>query len=428
MIPPRDEQHSAAQRARVGHVHSSRESFSPGTGRRLRLLVGGVLTVLALGFAAVHTKRSISEHHLADEAALQVASRSAVEVVTAKATPAQQPLVMPGEVNAWFESTIYARVNGYVGGWTADIGDHVQRGQVLATIETPELDADLAAAKAKLRASEAEVKVREAHAEFAKTTYVRWRDSPKGVVSEQEQFDKKAQFESAQAELQAAQAQVNVDQAQVDRLNSFEQFKNVTAPYAGVITERHVDIGNLVSAGSSTQTTPLYRMSQADTVRVMVNVPQSAATDLMKVGTEAQVTNGDMVGRQFKGAITRTSQSIDPHARTFKAEIDLPNADMALLPGLYVQVAFQLSNNGTVQVPASAMVFRTQGPQVAVVGTDNKVGFVRVSIARDNGNFVELSSGVKPGDRLIVNVSNQVMDGDVVQVANVDGTAQGQVQ
>jgi len=395
-------------------------TFEVGTGRRLLILAGGLIVVLLGGGLVSHFTRSANEHGLAAEAAVTSMAPPPVNVVTVRASPAGRPLVLPGETAAWYESTIYARVNGYVGHWSADIGDHVTRGQLLATIETPELDAALTAAEAKLRAADAQVKVREAEAHFANTTYARWRDSPKGVVSEQEREDKKAQDESAQAKLVAAHAQVNVDQAEVDRLNSFEQFKQVTAPYSGTITERRIDIGNLVSAGSSPQTTPLYRMVKADPVRVFVDIPQSAASDLMKVGVPAEITVGDQAGRHFAGKVTRTSEAIDSQARTFRAEIDLPNPESALLPGMYVQVGFQLPGNGSVQVPASALVFRADGAQVAVEGAGDKVHFVPVSIARDDGSVVELGSGVAPGDKVVLNVSNQIVDGDQVQVTSVD--------
>lgn len=428
VIPPNNEQSAKVPRSHATHVHASRESFSAGTGQRLRWLVGLLIIALGAGFWAVHNQRSVDEMHLRIQAKEQSEARALVEVVRVKPTPAGQPLVLPGETAAWYESTIYAQVNGYVGTWTADIGDHVHKGQVLASIETPLLDADLAAAKAKLRASEAEVKVRESHVKFANSTYIRWRDSPKGVVSEQEQFDKKAQFESAEAELQAAEAQVNMNQAEVDRLVSFEHFKQVAAPYDGVITERRIDIGNLVSDSSSKETTPLYRMSQSDTVRVFVNVPQNAASDLMKIGTPAQVMFGDSSGRHYDGLISRTTQSVDPLARTLRVEIDLPNPNQDLLPGLYVQVGFQLPNDDTLQVPASAMVFRAKGPQVAVVDLDHRIHFVPVVIARDSGNFVEVSNGVKAGDKVVLNVSNQIVEGEQVQITNEDGSATGDVK
>lgn len=176
-----------------------------------------------------------------------------------------------------------------------------------------------------------------------------------------------------------------------------------------------------MSAGSSAQTTPLYRISQAETIRVFVNVPQSAVHDLMKVGTAAEVTSDDGAGYRRASVIARTSEAIDPKARTFRVEIDLPNPDRALLPGLYVQVAFQLPNNGTVQVPASAMLFRSEGPQVAIISADGAIRFKSVAIARDDGNFVELSSGVSDGDKVVLNANNQIVEGEQVQVAAIDG-------
>ena len=395
--------------------------YAPGTGRRLKWMAGGLIALLLAGYVIMHLVHLRHQRHLAAEALRQAEAPTPVELVTARSLPAGQPLTLPGETAAWYDSTIHARVSGYVGGWTADIGDHVKRGQVLATIETPELDADLQAAKAKLRAAEAAVALQEAESAFAETTYARWRDSPKGVVSEQEREEKKAQFQAAQARLTAARAQVNVDQAELERLQAFEGFKQVTAPYDGTITERRIDIGNLVTAGSSAQTSPLYKISKTDPIRVFVELPQSAAADLNREGVGAEITAKDLAGRRFTGKITRTSQAIDPHARTFRAEIDLPNPDSALLPGMYVQIAFQLANPGTIQVPAAALIFRASGPQLAVVDAAQHVHFVPVSIARDDGGVIELDKGVAAGDRLVLNIGSQINEGDLLQVTSIDG-------
>jgi len=286
----------------------------------------------------------------------------------------------------------------------------------LATIETPELDADYLAAKAKLTAAQAQVKVKQAEAEFATSTYARWRDSPKGVVSEQEREDKKAGQASSAAELDSARAQVNLAQANVERLAAFEQFKRVTAPYAGTITQRRIDIGNLVTAGSSTSSTPLYRMAQDDPLRVFVEVPQSATADLMKVGVPVQISANDSAPK-VAGKITRTSAAIDPQARTFRVEIDIPNPGNALVPGMYVEVGFLLDNSRTVQVPAAALVFHSGQSQVAAVDANDIVHFRNVTIARDDGNTIELQSGVASGEQLILNLSNQIVDGQKVRVS-----------
>ena len=387
-------------------------------GRNVQRAALAVALVLLLAFVIVYLSRLHAEHKLARETRAAAAAIPTVDVVTVRGAPAGGSLTLPGETAAWYESTIYARVSGYVAKWYVDIGDHVKAGQVLALIDTPELDAEFAAAKAKLQVSEAQVKVKQADAAFAASTYERWRDSPKGVVSDQEREDKKAGNAGAAAQLEAARAQVNLDQADVDRLSAFEQFKRVTAPYIGTITERRIDIGNLVTAGSSGDTTLLYRMAQDDPIRIFVDVPQSAAPDLMKIGIPAKILTGAASGQSISGAITRTSDAIDPRARTFRAELDIPNADGRLVSGEYVQVAFDLPNNGMSQVPAAALVFATSGPRVAVVGPDGTVRFQPVTIGRDDGNEVELSSGVTDGERLVLNISNQIVAGQKVQVSS----------
>ena len=391
-------------------------AYSADTGRRLKFVAGVAAAVLLVAFLIMHLAKLHAERTLARDTNASAAAAPLVEVVKVRTAAAGRPLTLPAETAAWYESLIYARVSGYVGTWSADIGDHVAMGQVLATIETPELDADYLAAKAKLTAAQAQVKVKQAEAEFATSTYARWRDSPKGVVSEQEREDKKAGQASSAAELDSARAQVNLAQANVERLAAFEQFKRVTAPYAGTITQRRIDIGNLVTAGSSTSSTPLYRMAQDDPLRVFVEVPQSATADLMKVGVPVQISANDSAPK-VAGKITRTSAAIDPQARTFRVEIDIPNPGNALVPGMYVEVGFLLDNSRTVQVPAAALVFHSGQSQVAAVDANDIVHFRNVTIARDDGNTIELQSGVASGEQLILNLSNQIVDGQKVRVS-----------
>jgi RND family efflux transporter MFP subunit len=388
--------------------------FSAHTGPRLKRGATGVALVLAVGFAVVFALRWRESGALDALSDAEAARRPAVSVIAVRGSAAGQALTLPGETASWFESTIYARVNGYVANWKSDIGDHVAQGQVLASIDTPELDAQLTAARAQFNASEAQVRVRQAEAALATTTYERWRDSPKGVVSDQEREEKKADFEGAVARLNSARAQVALDQANVDRYVAMTEFKHVTAPFAGTIVERRIDIGNLVTAGSTASTTPLYRISQDRPIRVFVEVPQSASGDLMRRGAQVTVRANSLAGRLFTGTVARTSQSINPQARTLKVEVDLANGDGALVPGMYVDVAFQLPENGLLQVPAAAMIFRSGGPQVAVVDADGHVRFRRVTIARDEGSLIELGSGVSAGDKVALNISSQIADGDLV--------------
>jgi membrane fusion protein, multidrug efflux system len=220
-------------------------NIAHGTGRRMQILAGAVAGVLLAGFVVTHIIRSHSADRLAAATATHAAAPPLVDVVTVQSAPQTDVLALPGEAAAWYESTIYGRVDGYVGKWFVDIGDHVHEGQVLATIETPRLDARLVAAQARLRAAEAEVEVAKAQARFARTTYERWNNSPKGVVSEQEREEKKSASESAQARMNASVAQTNLAQAEVDRLTASEQFKEVRAPFTGIIVQRQIDIALL---------------------------------------------------------------------------------------------------------------------------------------------------------------------------------------
>ncbi|MGO8945467.1 MAG: efflux RND transporter periplasmic adaptor subunit [Syntrophobacteraceae bacterium] len=384
------------------------------TGRKLKIFAATVAVVLLVGFFVVHHLKSREQGNLESATSKNASACPIVNVVAAQNSPSSLPLTLPGETAAWYESIIYARVDGYVARWNSDIGDHVQKGQILATIETPELDAQLAAAQAKLKAAQALVVSRQADAEFAKTTHERWRDSPKGVVSDWEREAKKAGYDSAVAQLNAAQAQVGLDRADVDRYVALTQFKQVIAPYQGTITERRIDIGNLVTAGSSANTTPLYRMVRDDPIRVFVDVPQSAAGDI-KVDTPVQISASNIADRVFDGKVTRTAGAINSKTRTLRVEIDIPNLDHALVPGMYINSIFLVPTTGLVQIPAAALVFRSGGPQVAIVDKDNKVNFNQVVIARDNGNTVEISSGVSSGDAVILNVGSQILEGGTVE-------------
>jgi RND family efflux transporter MFP subunit len=404
------------------------------TGRKLKVFAGIVAVALLVGFFLVHHTKSSEERSLETATSATASEPPIVNVIMVQKAPPSFPLSLPGETAAWYESVIYARVDGYVAKWNSDIGDHVKKGQILATIETPDLDAQLAAAKAKVKASQAVVAAMRADAEFAKTTYERWKDSPKGVVSEQEREAKKSGYDSAVAHVNEAQAQTNLDQANVDRYTALTQFKQVTAPYEGAVTERRIDIGNLVTSGSNANTTPLYRMMQDDPIRVFVDVPQSAAVDI-KVGTPVLISAGNISvcvldGKLtsvpsnisdcvLDGKVTRTAGAINPQTRTLRVEIDIPNPGHTLAPGMYVNVVFEVPAKGLAQIPAAALIFRTGGPQVAIVGESNKVHFHKVSIARDNGDIVEISSGVSSGDRVILNVSSQIYEGQTVAASEV---------
>jgi RND family efflux transporter MFP subunit len=393
--------------------------YAAGTGRLLAFATGALAILLIAGFIVAMFVRHHFESLAAQRVTEATGSKEAVDVVEVRATSNSYPLTLPGQTAGWYQSTIFARVDGYIDTWTANIGDRVKQGQVLATIDTPELDQELKAARAKAAASEAQVHVAESTVSITKLTFDRWRESPKGVVSEQEREEKKAGYEEAVARLAAAQAQTQLDQAEVSRYSAMEEFKKVTAPYDGVITARHVDIGNLVTAGSSTSMTSLYSIAQSNVVRVFVNVPQKAAAEIFP-DLPAHAASDQFAGRRFEGKVARTAMSIDPQTRTQQTEVDIPNPDLALVPGMYVEVTFELKQGGMLEVPAAAMLFRPAGLQVAVVTEAGKVEFRNVTIAQDNGDEVELGSGVKQGERVAVNLSSAIEAGQEVDVVDAN--------
>lgn len=389
---------------------------SAATGQRIRRFGIGVAVVLMVSFLCVFFLKLYEGREVARGTRETSSAAPMVNVITVEQAPATLALKLPGATAAWYQSTIYARVDGYVGTWTADIGDSVTKGQVLATIETPDLDAQLASAVAKLASDQAQVEAAEAAQQLAKVTFERWRDSPKGVVSEQERDSTKAGYQGAIARLNVARGQLKVDQADADRYRALSKFKQVTAPYTGKVTERQIDIGNLVTAGSNSNTTLLYKVSQNDPMRIFVDVPQSAAAD-MKPGVEAKITASNIADRVFEGKIARTADAIDQRARTLRVEVDIPNDKQILVPGMYVDVGFEIPTRGLPQVPAAALVFRSSGPQVAVVDENKRVRFHSVTIARDNGNTVEIGSGIKAGDVLALNITSQISEGDKVEIS-----------
>jgi RND family efflux transporter MFP subunit len=403
--------------------HAVSARFDPHTGERLKRLAIIAAVVLGVALVLVSVDRFFKARSVARATQDAAAAPPPVDVITAKAVGAMQHLVLPGYTAAWHASTIYARVDGFVGNWFVDIGDRVHAGQVLALIETPDLDAQLAAARAQLKADQAKVLVRKAETEFARTTYARWRDSPKGVVSEQEREEKKAGYDSAVAQQTSAEADVALAQAQADRYQVLAQFKKVTAPYDGVITVRDIDIGNLVTAGSSSTTTLLYVMTQNDPIRIFVDAPQSAADDLINSNAPVQIQTHAGVTRDVSGKVARTSGALNPQARTLRVEVDIPNPKDEFVPGMYVKVGFGLPPRGLVQVPAAALIFRASGPQVALVDHSGRVSFRSVAIGRDDGSVVELSSGVAPGDQLALNISSQIVDGELVRAQPAGGAA-----
>jgi len=354
----------------------------------------------------------------------------AVSVIMPRRGGGEEALALPGNISAWNEAPLYARVSGYLKQWYFDYGAHVRRGQVLATIETPDLDAQFGAARADLEAARAKVKVANAEMQFAKTTYDRWRDSPRGVVSLQETEAKKADYQTALASYDAALAGVKSDEGAVERLQALEQFKNIVAPFDGTVIARNTDIGALINAGSGAgagSAPQLFRVADVHEMRVFVQVPQ-AMSGGVKPGMTAQLLLPQYPERMFKAVVATTARAIDPVSRTLLVELHADNPDGVLQPGTYAQVNFNLEPNPSVlTIPATALIFQQAGMQVAVVGPDNHAVLRSVTLGRNFGADVEVLKGLSPADRVINSPPDSLTERELVTVVNPVPASDGQL-
>jgi RND family efflux transporter MFP subunit len=340
-----------------------------------------------------------------------------VALISPERGASTQHMVLPGTVQAWYEAPIYARVNGYLKGWYFDYGAQVKKGTVLAEIDTPDLDAQLAAVQAKLNSARAVVKVREAERDFAESTFDRWRDSPKGVVSAQEQQSKQADYNSALARVNSAKAEAAADQGEVDRVDAMESYKKIVAPFDGVVTARETDVGALINAGSGGNGPELFRVADVHKMRIYVQVPQQMSAGIQP-GMSAELRLPQFPDKTFHARVATTSSAINLSARTLLVELHAENSEDQLQPGAYTQVSFELpSNPDIVHVPTSALIFRERGTEIAIVGSDDKVEIKPVTLGRNLGTEVEILSGLSPSDRVINSPPDSLGAGDKVRIA-----------
>lgn len=323
-----------------------------------------------------------------------------VAIVHPTHSNASQTVTVPGNVQAYVETPIYARTDGYLRKWYVDIGGRVKAGELLATIDTPEVDQQLVQAEAaQLQA--------QANLDLAKTTADRWQNLLKADGVSQQEVDQNV------AAYKARQADFNAAVANVDRLKYLQSFQRVTAPFSGVITVRSVDIGALIQSGNAKQ---LFQLAQIDILRVFVNVPENYANDI-HLGLPAELNIAEFPGRTFTGTVAHTSGSIDPASRTLLTEVQVQNPKGELLPGAYAQVTFHIKGAVTpLVVPGNTLIFRSSGPEVAVVDADNTAHLRKVTIGRDFGNSLEVISGLREDDSVILNPSDSLQDGTLVSV------------
>ena len=369
--------------------------------RRAKLVALVVLLVLAVGAGRTLFVRSSNARALQAETA--ELAKTYVRVGSPTVGGAATTLTLPGSLQGAVQAPIAARASGYLKRWTRDIGSRVAKGELLAEIESPEAQQQLSQAIAARQQAEAALAL-------AKSTAERWADLRRTGMVPQQQLDERL---SAQ---QQAAATLAAAQANVERLRQLESFTRITAPFSGVITRRNVDVGDLIDAGGSR---PLFVLTQADTLRVSVEVPQAYA-HLVRAGQAVTVRQAELRGRDFKGQVARTAGSIDPATRTMQVEISLDNRDGALLPGAYVQVSLPLPAGNAIVVPSSALVFRGEGLRVATVDERNRVKLVPVKLGRNYGTSVEVLEGLGGRERLVLNPSDSLAEGEVVTIATGD--------
>ena len=382
----------------------------------------------------------------------------AVSVVVPRRPDGQPELSLPGNVQAIQETPIYARTNGYLRERRVEIGERVAAGQLLAEIDTPELDQELVQARATLAQaqaalSQAQAGLEQARAthqqtlaslqqakaalEFAHVSAERWTAlAQRELVARQDADEKRTARDTARATADAARATVDAaranvgamegnvasaranvaaNEANIQRLTATQSFREIRAPYAGVITAWSVDRGALINSGSGSTNTPLFRIAQIDTLRIFANVPQTFARSI-KAGQETQIVLQEFPGRAFRGRVASTAGALDPASRTLLTEVRLPNADRALLPGMYAQVRFSVAlADPPWLIPASALIVRAGALHVAVVRPDGTAHYQKVDVGRDLGSSVEILNGLDGTERLVVNVPDSLREGAPVR-------------
>jgi RND family efflux transporter MFP subunit len=382
---------------------------------------GAALAVIALAllggaFVAGYIPRRRASAQLARDARAHEAMLPRVEVVAPRALASERALTLPGSVRPLEEITVYPRANGYVRRWFVDIGDHVTEGELLAEIETPELDEELAQARAQLAQAQAAVLQATANRDFAATDLERYRQlAPAGMASRQDFEQRQASASVGAANLAVARAAVTAARANVARLVELRAFARVSAPFAGTITDRSIDRGALVAAGNAT---PLVHLAATDPVRVFVQVPQDAAPGV-RAGLDAHVAVREYPGRAFVGQVARASGALDPASRTMTTEVRVPNGDGALLAGMYAEVSITLPlPHRVLELPSTAMLNDAHGLRVAVVDAGGEIRLVPIVLERDTGPTVQVASGLRGDERVVRVASAALSEGARVEVVN----------
>lgn len=383
-----------------------------------RLAIAAAIAVLAAAFLAGYLPRRLARAKLA--AATPTAPVPLrVSVVKAVAVDAGRTLELPASLAPWSQTLVNARATGYVRRWLVDIGDRVKKGQLLLQLDTPELDQQLAQSRASLLQKNAALAQAKANRQLARVTARREADLfAKLLISAQENDQAQTQAAVWDANVQAAQADVAAQRANVRQLEQLVSFGDVYAPFDGTITRRLVDVGTLVAAGPTANGALLFEIAATDPMRTFVDVPQPFALNV-QVGSEAKVAVRSYPGRVFAGRVTRTAGALDPASRTLRTELTLPNPKGELLSGMYVNVSLDVAlAHQIIRVPSSAILADSRGVHVAAVDASGKVKLLPVTPGLDNGNTVDVVSGLAGGEQVIVTPPSGVSEGMQVQAVS----------
>ncbi len=385
--------------------------------RRWPLLIG-TLAVLGLsGVLAAGIMPRLQHQKELNEAAEETSNRlPRVLVASARAMASSEDRVLPGNALPLFEAGLFPRATGYIKARLVDIGDHVKQGQTLAVIDAPDIDDQLAQAKADLAQAKANLNKAKADDAYARAEEQRYRRMVSTRSISQEDYDKTVQaYGVTKASVAAMEASIKVNEATVQRFTDLQGFEKIIAPFPGVITARAIDQGDLVSANSSSL--ELFHVMRTDVLRVFVNVPQVFATDV-QVGQKAKVFRREDPSKMFVGKVTRTANALDSATRTLLTEVQVPNKDGALQAGLYLQVKFNFQKRApSVIIPAAAIITRTAGPRVAILDSENRIAYRDVQLGRDFGNEIEIVTGLDAGESVVVRPGDDLPAGSEVEPA-----------
>jgi RND family efflux transporter MFP subunit len=387
------------------------------SGTKVVLSAGAILTVLAVAFGVTYAARRRRDTEIVQSTEEAIGARTRVDVLAPKVLSSDHALSLIGSISPSAETTLYPQANGYIRSWVVDIGDNVKKGDLLAEVDTPELDQQLQQAEAQRAQAEAQVLQARANAGLAKADLARYKSlTPAGVTSESELDQKRAQADVSLANLEVANAAVAAQEANIRRLNQLKSFARVVAPFEGKITQRWAERGALVTVGNST---PLFHISAMDPGRVFIAIPQDVVPSV-RPDTPAQVLVREFPDRTFDGKLVRTTGQLDEATRTMKAEVRLPNPKGELVPGMFVRVVLSLpTRHRVLEVPSTAVVSDARGVFVYTVvqdgGTD-QIHLAPVVIERDVGATMEISSGLSETDAVVKVSSSQLLEGLPVEV------------